>query len=119
MYYVSKRMEISACHHLTLDYPSKCTQMHGHNWIFTVYCKAEKLNKSGMVVDFSRIKEAIHGRMDHQNLNDILDFNTTAENLAHWVVEQFPECYKASVQETEGNVAVYVDDRLVDGKEAL
>ncbi|MBQ6659367.1 MAG: 6-carboxytetrahydropterin synthase, partial [Prevotella sp.] len=40
MYYVKKTMEISAAHQLQLDYESKCTNLHGHNWIITVYCKS-------------------------------------------------------------------------------
>lgn len=119
MYYVSKRMEISACHSLTLSYESKCQNLHGHNWVITVFCKAEELNQDGMVVDFSHIKKAIHARLDHGNLNELLPFNPTAENMAKWVVEQIPQCYKAIVQESEGNIAVYVDDARVDGREAL
>ena len=107
MYYVSKRIEISACHSLKLSYESKCTNMHGHNWIITVYCKAEELNQNGMVVDFTHIKERIHGYLDHGNLNELLPFNPTAENIARWVVDQIPQCYKASVQESEGNIAIY------------
>jgi 6-pyruvoyltetrahydropterin/6-carboxytetrahydropterin synthase len=110
MYYVEKRIEISACHHLTLDYESKCTQLHGHNWIITIFCKAKELNKNGMVVDFSEIKRLIKTPLDHKNLNEVLDFNPTAENMARWCTEQIPQCYKAIVQESEGNVAVYEKD---------
>lgn len=119
MYYVSKRMEIAACHKLNLSYESKCANLHGHNWIITVYCKSEKLNKDGMVMDFKHIKQKIHGYIDHGNLNELLPFNPTAENIAKWIVAQFPECYKAQVQESEGNIAVYCDDDKIDGKEAL
>jgi len=110
MYYVSKRLEIAACHHLTLSYESKCENLHGHNWIITVFCKAQTLNADGMVVDFKKIKEKIHGFLDHGNLNELLPFNPTAENIAHWVTEQIPQCYKAQVQESEGNIAVYEID---------
>ncbi len=110
MYYVIKRMEISGSHRLDLSYQSKCTNTHGHNWIITVHCAARQLNADGMVCDFKHIKEKIHGALDHRHLNDILPVNPTAENIAHWVVEQIPECYKAVVQESEGNTAIYVDD---------
>ena len=110
MYYVTKRMEIAGAHRLDLSYQSKCANIHGHNWIITVYCKAKELNDDGMVIDFKHIKNLIHSKLDHQFLNDVFDFNPTAENIARWIVEQIPQCYKASVQESEGNTATYCED---------
>ena len=110
MYYVSKRMEIAGSHQLALSYESKCSNIHGHNWIVTVYCRAATLNADGMVCDFTRIKGRIHDALDHRHLNDVLPFNPTAENIARWITEQIPECYMAVVQESEGNVAAYVVD---------
>lgn len=110
MYYVSKRMEIAGSHRLSLSYVSKCQNLHGHNWVVIVYCKAKELNADGMVCDFKHIKDKIHGYLDHGNFNELLPFNPTAENIARWVVEQIPECYKVSVQESEGNVAIYEED---------
>lgn len=110
MYFVSKSMEISAAHRLNLSYQSKCQNLHGHNWHVTIYCKAKELNQDGMVCDFTHIKKAIHEKLDHQYLNDILPFNPTAENMARWMCEQIPTCYKVSVQESDGNIAVYEKD---------
>ena len=72
-----------------------------------------------MVMDFKHIKQKIHGYLDHGNLNELLPFNPTAENITKWIVAQFQECYKAKEQESEGNIAVYCDDDKIDGKEAL
>ncbi len=109
MYTVRKRLEVSAAHHLTLDYPSKCTNLHGHNWIINIYARAEELNHNGMVIDFTIIKEKIHGQLDHQNINDVVgSINPTAENIAKWIADQIgPKCFKVEVQESEGNVAIY------------
>ena len=68
-YRVIKRMEISGAHRLSLPYESKCRGLHGHNWIITVFCESETLDENGMVVDFSKIKELVHGKLDHQFLN--------------------------------------------------
>lgn len=110
MFYIEKSMEISAAHRLNLSYESKCQNLHGHNWHVTIYCKAKELNKDGMVCDFTHIKKAIHEKLDHQYLNDILPFNPTAENMARWMCEQIPTCYKVSVQESDGNIATYEKD---------
>ena len=110
MYYVKKTMEISGSHYLRLSHQSKCENLHGHNWIITVYCKAAELNDDGMVVDFTEVKQLVHGKLDHQDLNKVLDFNPTAENIAHWIVETVPNCYKADVQESTGNIATYERD---------
>lgn len=107
MYTVKKTFEISACHKLRLPYNSPCAQMHGHNWIITVYCRAKELNADGMVVDFAHIKQIVHEKLDHKNLNDILSFNPTAENIAEWVYTQIPNCFKVEVQESENNTASY------------
>lgn len=119
MYYVSKRIEVAGAHQLQLPYESKCTNIHGHNWIITVYCKAAKLTDYGMVVDFKKIKNVIHNKLDHQYFNEVIsNINPTAENIAHWILDRVNEvcdnpyayCYKVSVQESEGNIAWYEEE---------
>lgn len=110
MYIVKKRIEISAAHSLRLSYQSKCENLHGHNWIITIYCRSKELNEDGMVIDFAHIKETVTSRIDHQNLNEVLSFNPTAENIARWICNQLPLCYKVEVQESENNIAIYEKD---------
>ena len=109
MFSISKKFCIAASHHLELDYPTPCARPHGHHYEIEVFCRAPKLDANGMVVDFKLIKERVTDRLDHRNLNEVLPFNPTAENIAEWIVKQFPECYKAMVQESEGNIAVATD----------
>ena len=106
MYTVVKRIEISGSHQLKLPYKSKCKNLHGHNWIIDVTLQSETLDRNGMVLDFTKIKEIVN-KLDHAHINDIVPFNPTAENMAYWLCEQIPHCISVSVQETEGNVAIY------------
>ena len=110
MFIVKKRMEIAGAHRLNLNYESKCANLHGHNWIVTVWCKSQTLNQVGMVMDFTHIKREVQEKLDHKCLNDVVPFNPTAENIAKWVCDQIPNCYRVSVQESEGNVATYERD---------
>ena len=71
MYYVSKRMEVAGSHHLDLPYESKCSNLHGHNWIITVHCKSEKLTDYGMIVDFALVKKEIQSNHFLLYLNKI------------------------------------------------
>lgn len=120
MYQVSKRMEIAGAHNLALPYESKCGNMHGHNWIVVVYCVSDELTDYGMVIDFKKIKELVHDKLDHKYINNELpDINPTAENIAKWIHDVVDAecgkgfCNKVTVQESEGNVAAYIDPRWV------
>ena len=120
MYYVQKTLEIAGAHSLKLDYDSKCTNLHGHNWLVTVFCKAKELDQNGMVVDFAEIKRKVSNRFDHKNLNELMPgnlvdgkfnrINPTAENLARLICVTVPRCYKVTVQESSGNIACYEED---------
>lgn len=117
MYTVTKRLEVSASHRLALPYESKCENLHGHNWIIHIEVTANELTDYGMVLDFVQIKNLIHSKLDHQNLNDILKVNPTAENIAYWIQNTLNEYLmeneadrivyvsRVRVQESEGNIA--------------
>ena len=107
MYYLTKTIEIAGAHRLALDYESKCTGLHGHNWTITVHCRARELDRNGMIIDFAEIKRRIADPLDHKVLNDVLPCNPTAENLARWCCEQIESCYRVDVQESMGNIASY------------
>ena len=107
MYYVSKRFEVSAAHYVTTDHHTKCEALHGHNWIIIVHCKSETLDEDGMVTDFTLIKRNIMLKIDHKNLNEVLDFSPPAENLAKWICDETPNCFKVEIWESENIKAVY------------
>ena len=57
-------------------------------------------------------KKRIHNKLDHQYINNVIgEINPTAENMAKWIHDEiWDKCYKVSVQESEGNIAVYEDE---------
>jgi 6-pyruvoyltetrahydropterin/6-carboxytetrahydropterin synthase len=107
MYLVSR--EIDFCYgHRLLDYDGKCRFLHGHNGRAVITIASETLDRRGMVMDFSDIKNVvstwIDETLDHrmilcrddpavpslQQLNEplhLIDVNPTAENIARLIFE--------------------------------
>ena len=112
MYYVCKRMEIAGCHRLELSYPSKCSQLHGHNWIVTVYCKARELNADGMVCDFTHIKERIHTFLDHGNSHELPYRKAKGTQLSTYAPEKImPPCKNRNLKRLINHQSVYENQR--------
>lgn len=80
---VTKSFTFDSAHRLD-DYIGKCANLHGHTYKLEVTIKG-RTDHRGIVVDFGDIKkivnEQIIGVYDHRFLNDLMEFNTTAENM--------------------------------------
>jgi 6-pyruvoyltetrahydropterin/6-carboxytetrahydropterin synthase len=80
---VTKIFTFDSAHRLD-DYIGKCANLHGHTYKLEVSIKG-RTDHRGIVVDFGDIKnivnEQIIAKYDHRFLNDLMDFNTTAENM--------------------------------------
>jgi len=85
------RHHFDAAHHLE-NYEGKCSNLHGHRWNVTVFARGIVDKKTGMLVDFTIIKGEID-KLDHQCLNDIVQFNPTAENIAIYLLSKFEIAY--------------------------
>lgn len=87
-YTISKEFAFSASHNLGgLPESHQCSRLHGHNYVVKVGLSADALDETGFVIDYgdlAPIKVLIDSTLDHRHLNDVLDFNPTAENMARW-----------------------------------
>lgn len=108
MYRAKKTMTISASHRVSFGKGKFVEPLHGHNWRISVYCESETLDEDGFVVNFLDIEELVKGQLDHTDLNESLGgINPSTENLARWIAERVPNCYKVKVWESEGAEASY------------
>lgn len=80
---VSTKLSFDAAH-LLPNYEGKCRNLHGHRWEVEVGVRGFINQDTGMVIDFSIIKQGIKplvDLLDHNFLNTLIE-NPTAENLA-------------------------------------
>jgi 6-pyruvoyltetrahydropterin/6-carboxytetrahydropterin synthase len=91
MYEISKDFHLSYAHHLTgLADGHPCSRPHGHNAVVRVTLEAAELNEDGFVLDYNDLKplgDWLDLLMDHQDLNEIVSFQPSAENLARFVYD--------------------------------
>ena len=92
MYELKIISQFGAAHQLR-DFGGKCENLHGHNWKIEVFVTGEKLDNTGLVIDFGVLKKAtqkVIETLDHQFLNE-LDFfqetNPSSENIARYIYE--------------------------------
>ncbi|RLG17037.1 6-carboxytetrahydropterin synthase QueD [Nanoarchaeota archaeon] len=64
---VVKQFKFEAAHFLP-GYNGKCGSVHGHSYLLEVGVKGEVNDETGMVMDFSRLKEVVS-----QEIIDVLD----------------------------------------------
>jgi len=124
MYELSVRTHFSAAHHLQ-GYKGKCAEQHGHNWQVEVFVAGEKLNSTGILIDFRLLKDMVRellGRLDHSDLNRMKAFknmNPTSENIARFLYDEISAKIKSTgcsvsrvlVRETDETSASYSSSR--------
>lgn len=87
MYKLKLKHHFDSAHKLDLNYDSPCGGIHGHRWVVIVRIWARSLNENGMICDFKSIKALIN-QFDHKYLNDLIDLNTTAENMSKYLKDE-------------------------------
>lgn len=107
--------------HRVHGHESKCSNLHGHNYVLWVYASAESLDSLGRVIDFSVLKEkvdtwvqlnwdhtflvfekdkellALEPQIEKKKPWFICPFNPTAENMASYLLREIiPELLKGT-----------------------
>lgn len=100
--------------HFLKEYKGKCENIHGHTFVVEVQIEVHEIDKSGIGIDFNIIKRKLAAILpDHTLLNEVYDFNPSAENLARrFYIElrkEFP-VKEVTVWESEDASATYSED---------
>ena len=114
-FYVYVERKFSAAHALR-GYKGKCERLHGHNWVVRVSVKGKKLDKLGMVLDFTDLRAMVDGvllKLDHCYINEVPPFDTqnpTAELIAAHVFTETKKKIKKSPGLSVHQVRVWESD---------
>ena len=100
--------------HFLKGYKGKCEKMHGHTFQVEVEIEVSELDEVGIGIDFTEIKKKLSETLpDHTLLNEIYDFNPSAENLSRHFFQQLKKHYpvkSVTVWESADASACYSED---------
>ncbi|KXS41706.1 MULTISPECIES: 6-carboxytetrahydropterin synthase QueD [unclassified Candidatus Frackibacter] len=114
---LTKEFEFDAAHYLE-NYEGDCANLHGHRYKLAVSILGYVNEEKYLAIDFKDLKriskELIIDKLDHQNLNEVLNFNTSCENIVYWIWETLEnefvkyDCklYEVKLWETPDSYAV-------------
>ena len=123
MYEVKIITSFSAAHRLE-NFNGKCEALHGHNWKVEVFLRGEKLNETGLLMDFGVVKahtRELLEEVDHKYLNELSAFsqqNPSSENLATFLFQRLAavlnqdgvKVSRVDVWESDTSCASYYQD---------
>ncbi len=101
--------------HFLRQYRGKCENVHGHTFQVEVVIEVQELDPTGLGIDFTLIKAKLAAALpDHTLLNEVFDFNPSAENLARRLYEDLKRDFpvkEVTVWESEDASATYSEHR--------
>ena len=101
--------------HFLRQYRGKCENVHGHTFQVEVVIEVHELDPAGLGIDFALIKAKLAAALpDHTLLNEVFDFNPSAENLARRLYEDLKRDFpvkEVTVWESEDASATYSEHR--------
>jgi len=110
---LSVRSRFQAAHFLK-EYKGKCERIHGHTFNVEVQVEVDRLDGTGIGIDFSVIKEKLNDVLpDHTLLNEVYEFNPSAENLSRHFFQELKKHFpvkSVTVWESTDASATYSED---------
>jgi 6-pyruvoyltetrahydropterin/6-carboxytetrahydropterin synthase len=119
-YELNKDMDFSAAHLIPNEKAGKCSYTHGHTYFVNLTVVGDVLDEMGMLVNFSDLKKLVHGRYDHQLLNNFPEFEKlppSTEVVASTIYDivsnhlsglvNKPKCIQVLVRETPTSYVIY------------
>ena len=101
--------------HFLKEYKGKCEKIHGHTFQVEVAIEVRELDGTGLGIDFALIKGKLAEILpDHTLLNEVYDFNPSAENLARRLYTELEKSFPVkdvTVWESEDASATYAENR--------
>lgn len=109
---VTKCFSFDAAHYLPF-HDRKCKFIHGHTYHMEITVRNIIRLDTGMVMDFSQLKEAVKDnildKFDHGFLNEYIPYST-CECMVFWIWRELSKdvkgLYQIKLQETDGSFAI-------------
>jgi len=101
--------------HFLKYYEGDCEKIHGHTFEVEAKVEVTELDERGIGIDFTEIKKKLAEILpDHAFLNEVYDFNPSAENLAHHIFDELKKHFpvkEVTVWESENASATYSESK--------
>ncbi|MEE8185899.1 MAG: 6-carboxytetrahydropterin synthase QueD [Thermodesulfobacteriota bacterium] len=100
MYELTVITDFAAAHSLR-EYEGECENLHGHNWKVEAAVITDRLDDTGLAVDFKLLKKWLNDileGLDHRYLNELELFKTknpSSENIARFIFKKLEKSLKA------------------------
>ncbi|GGB00606.1 6-carboxytetrahydropterin synthase [Macrococcus hajekii] len=117
---LNKDMNFSSAHYIPDERAGACARVHGHTYFLNLTIGGNELDELGFLINFSELKQLIHGRFDHQLLNELPELagripsTEKMAELIHELVQSHlntlpnqPQCLQVFLRETPTSYVVY------------
>lgn len=100
--------------HRVYGHESKCSNLHGHNYILWVHASSEELDSLGRVIDFSILKNKIDPWIQQNWDHTFLCYNKDIEMLAlEPLLEKNKPWFTCSFNPTAENMGKYLFEKVI------